>query len=96
MLFGQGGSYEADGGVSVLRDTYDIGASAHLHVESLVGTVGPDLAPFRVVEGGGGQDVSESCVRVVVDSGMLSATEGRSRSSWAWMSSGSIWVHTLT
>ena len=45
MLLGEDGSDEADDGGPVGKDADDVGSSANLAVESIVGVVGPDLPP---------------------------------------------------
>ncbi len=62
-------------GRAVGEDADDVGAAADLAVESLVGVVGPDLAPHLLGEGGEREDVGAGVVEVLGDGGQL-AGEG--------------------
>ena len=67
MLFGQDGADEADQSVAVGEDADDVGASADLFVESLLGVVRPDLAPDLLGERGERQQIRPRRFEVIGD-----------------------------
>ena len=57
VLFGQHRADQANDGLSVGEDRYDVRSPADLTIESLLGIVRPDLPPMGLREGGKGQGV---------------------------------------
>jgi hypothetical protein len=80
-FFGQESTDEADEGSAAGEDADDVGAAAHFFVESLLGIVGPDLAPQLARVGGEGQQLVAGvfevlgCVRLLVGQGDHDAVE---------------------
>ena len=68
VLFGQDSAHEPDDAGAVGEDADDVGASADLAVESLVGVVG-DLSPDLFGERGEGEDVGAGLLEVLGDGG---------------------------
>jgi hypothetical protein len=71
VLLGDDGADEVGDGVAVREDADHVGAAADLHVELLVGVVGPGLSPDSLGEGGEREQVGAGGIEVVVDLGQL-------------------------
>jgi hypothetical protein len=81
---------EADDGGTVGEDR-DVGAAADFFVESLLGAVGPDLAPNLFGESGERQQFGARRVEVLGHLGSLSPRASGTRSYWATTDSASGW-----
>jgi hypothetical protein len=73
----------ADDGTAVGEDAYDVGAAPDLFVESLLGIVGPDLAPDLFGKAVKASRSVRAASRCSATLGSLSLRASRTRSYWA-------------
>lgn len=91
VLLGEDRADGSDDRVAVGGDVDDVSAAADFPVQPLDRVAGPALPPELLREAGEGGDVGAGGVEVLGNLRGLCSRASRTRSNWAWTSSGPGW-----